>query len=337
MKVAVYEGNQQFSIREVETPKPAADQVLARITHSAICGTDVHAFMYDLAPQGTVLGHEIAGEIVEIGENVQNWKTGQRVVAGGGDTPPGHEAPNRSAPRYNFRERGFEVSHNGYAEYTLIDSWRLLEIPDQVSGPLASLTEPCAVAVRALRRSAVKLGSTVAILGAGPIGLLCLQAAQTAGATRVLVSEPSETRRKVATELGAYATIDPLTNDVVENFVELTNGIGPDVVFDCAGIGNSLDQAFNMAGRNGQVVLVAVPWQDLPIRPVDWMAHEGHFTTSFGRDPEDWRIGLELLASKKISGDALMVGTSMIKLEEIQESFEALANPTSEVQVVIEM
>ena len=127
-------------------------------------------------------GHEIAGRIAKLGSEIEGWEVGNRVVAGGGDPPPGSASPMRDDPRYNYRTMGFGGSRTGdYAEFTLVEGHRLQAVPDAVSDEVAALTEPCSVAVHAVRRSAVKLGDTVAVLGAGPIGLLCLQAARAAG------------------------------------------------------------------------------------------------------------------------------------------------------------
>jgi (R,R)-butanediol dehydrogenase/meso-butanediol dehydrogenase/diacetyl reductase len=338
MKAAVYEGARRFDVREIETPEPRAQQVLVQVTQSAICGTDVHAFMYDLAPAGSVLGHEIAGRIAQLGADVEGWNVGDRVVAGGGDPPPGSASPMRDDPRYNYRTMGFGGSRTGgYAEFTLVEAHRLQAVPEAVPDEVAALTEPCSVAVHAVRRSAVKLGDTVAVLGAGPIGLLVLQAALAAGATRLLVSEPAPARAQLARDLGAAAVVNPREEDVSERLVELSDGLGPDVIFDCAGFGDTLDQAFAATRRSGQVILVAVPWKPMPLEPADWMAREVDFRVSFASEPEDWRVALDLLASGRISGDALLSESSSIELDQIQETFEGLMKPSSQLQVVIKL
>ncbi|MXY78263.1 MAG: zinc-binding dehydrogenase [Chloroflexi bacterium] len=339
MRAAVYQGAQRFEIRDIDRPSPRPHQVLVRVAQSAICGTDVHAFMYDLAPPGHVLGHEIAGRIAELGADVKGWAVGDRVVAGGGDPPPD---ANRGAfytdPRFNYRTMGFAGSRTGgYAEYMLCEAWSLQAIPDAVPDAVAALTEPCSVAVRAVRRSAVKLGDTVGIVGAGPIGLLCMQAARAAGATRLLVSEPAPARAQLARDLGAAAVVNPREEDVVERFLELTGGLGPDVIFDCAGLGNTLDQALVAVRRRGQVVLVAVPWEPMPLQPADWMAREVDLRVTFGGNPSDWRAALDLLASGRISGEALISDASSIRLDDIQATFEALMQPSSQVQVVVDL
>ena len=338
MRAAVYQGGQRFEVQELATPEPGPGQVLVKVNRSAICGTDVHAFMYDIAPPGSVIGHEIAGVVAKVGSGVTRLSEGQRVVAGGGDPPEGFASPMRTMPRFNYRTMGFTGgATGGYAEYQLLPEWRPTPIPDNVPDAVAALTEPCSVAVRAVRRSAIRLGDTVAVLGAGPIGMLVLQAALAAGAGRVIVSEPAPARAEAARALGATAVIDPREEDVVERLVELTGGHGPEVVFDCAGLGATLDQAFDATRRNGQVVLVAVPWEPLSVEPVNWMGREVDFRVSFASDPEDWRIALEMLSMGRISADALMSEASFIELEQIQEAFEGLMQPSSQLQVVINL
>ena len=338
MRAAVYQAKQTFELADLPDPQPGPNQVAVKVNRSAICGTDVHAFMYDLAPAGSVLGHEFAGTIAAVGDGVTGWKVGDRVVGGGGEWPAGEEPPVRSHPRYNYRTMGFTNTRTrGYAEYTVLEDWAPLAIPEGVSDEAACLTEPCSVAIHAVRRSAVKLGDTVGVIGAGPIGLLVTQAALAAGASRVVVSEPAPARAAAASEVGADQVIDPIEQDPVERFVELTGGRGPDVVFACAGLNNTLQQGFDSVRRAGQVVLVAVPWEPMPVLPAEWMAREIDFRASWGGLPEDWRIALQLLASGKISASALVSDTSFVTLDEIQETFEALMKPTTQLQTVIKL
>ena len=167
------------------------------------------------------------------------------------------------------------------------------------------------------------------------IGLLVMQMARVAGAARILVSEPAPARARAARRLGAEAVIDPREENTVERLVELSDGLGPDVIFDCAGIGDTLNHALDAARRDGQVVLVAVPWQPMPLEPADWMAREVDLRVSFASEPRDWRIALDLLASGRISTEALLSETSFIELEDIQQTFEDLMLPSSQLQVVI--
>lgn len=335
MKAAVYKGKHQFEIAEIPTPEPGPSQLLVKVHSCGICGTDVHAVMYEIARPGSVLGHEFSGTIARAGSRVTRWKAGDRVVGGGGDPPPAEQPASRQ-PRFNYRTMGFQGGRTrAYAEYVLMEEWEPIALPATVPDDAASLTEPCAVAVHAIRNSGLKLGDTAGILGAGPIGLFCIQAARAAGAAKVLVSEPAPARARAAASLGADAVLNPATDNVTERMVELTGGLGPDVIFDCAGIKATLDQALNTVRRSGQVVLVAVPWEPLPLLPVDWMAREIHFHSSWGSVPGDWKIALDLMASGKIAVKPLLSEASFVPLEGIQKAFQELMKPSNQLQMVV--
>ena len=336
MKAAVYKGNQRFAIEDIPVPEPEPNQVLVKVKYCAICGTDVHAFLYDIAPPGTVMGHEYCGTVTQVGTEVTNWKVGDRVVGGGGSPPAGMAVGIRSDPRYNYRTMGFaNARQRAYAEYLLMDEWEPTPIPDGVSDEEAALCEPCSVNVHAVRLSNLKVGDRVAVLGAGPIGLLCLQVCKAAGASAVYVSEPAPARAEAARQLGADAVLDPTKDDVEAEIVALTGGVGPDVVFECAAARGTLDQAFNLVRRDGQVVLIALAWEPTEVLPVDWAAREVNFKASFGSQPDDWRISLDLIKSGKVKMGPLLGGTDFISLDEIQGAFEELVKPSTQLQLVV--
>ena len=335
MRAAVYKGPRTLSVEEVPTPEPGPNQVLVKVKYCAICGTDVHGYMYDVPPPGTVMGHEYCGTVARLGPGVTKWHEGDRVVGGGGTPPPGKETRQRVAPRYDYLAEGFVHPMRAYAEFVLMDEWLPIPVPEGVSDEEAALCEPCAVAVHAVRLSRLRVGDSVAILGAGPIGLFCTQVAKAAGAGRVIVSEPTETRAAAAMQLGADHVLDPTKDDVVSRAVELTDDIGPDIVFDCAGIKSTLDEALNMVRRRGQVMLVAVPWEEMPLAPVAWMALEVSVQTSFGQLPEDWRIALDLFKSGKVQIGPMLSEEQIIPLDGIQEAFDSLMKPTTQLQMVV--
>ena len=337
MRAAVYKGNQRLSVEEVPTPSAGPGQVVVKVKYCAICGTDVHAFLYDIAPAGTVMGHEYCGTIAEVGQDVTKWKEGDRVVGGGGNPPPGVLTGVRVHPRFNYRTMGFPENGRlrAYAEYVLMEEWEPVPIPEGVSDEAAALCEPCAVTVHAVRLSNLKLGDAVVVLGAGPIGLLCMQTARAAGATKVIVSEPAPARAEAARRLGADAVLDPTQGDIEERVTELTGGVGPQVVFECAAAPPTLDQALNLAARGGQVVLVAIAWEPTPVLPPSWMAREVRLQASFGTLPEDWKVSLELIASGKVDMSPLLSESNYLPLDDIQNAFEALVKPSTQLQMVV--
>ena len=338
MKAAVYKGNQRIEVEEIPTPEPGPGQVLVKVKYSAICGTDVHTFLYDIAPLGAVMGHEFCGTVDWVGSGESRWKVGDRVIGGGGTPPPGHSFGLRWDPRFKYRTMGFSDGRiRAFAEYTVMEEWEPTSVPDNVSDEAAAMCEPLAVAVHGVRVSQLKIGDYVGVLGAGPIGLLCLQVAKAAGASGVFVSEPSPARREAALAVGADAVIDPTTEDVETRMVSLTGGLGPRVIYECAAAKSTLHDGLNSVARGGQVLLIALAWEPTAVLPVDWVGGEVNLQTSMGSRPEDWRIALELIGSGKVDMRPLLSDAGFIPLEGIQEAFESLVKPTTQLQVVIKL
>jgi propanol-preferring alcohol dehydrogenase len=229
---------------------------------------------------------------------------------------------------------GYSVN-GGFAELALADARYVGKIPAGLE--FADVAPHFCAGVttyKAVKVSGAGPDKTVLISGVGGLGHMALQYARVTGA-RTIAVDVTEEKLELAKKLGADEVINPLEEDVVERIVALTDGVGADVIFDCAGLGDTLDQAFDATKRDGQVVLVAVPWEPLKVDPVNWMGREIDFRVSFASLPQDWRIALDLLASGRISASHLMSEASSIALEDIQAAFEGLMKPSSQLQVVI--
>ncbi|MDA1188302.1 MAG: zinc-binding dehydrogenase [Chloroflexi bacterium] len=340
MKAAVYQGNQKLEIKDVPVPSVGPGQILVKVSHSAICGTDVHGFMYDVVPKGQVMGHEYGGTVVEVGKGVKEWKKGDRVAGGGGTPPPGTPSFIITHPRFNFRKQGWNSQPPwamAYAEYVQMEAWQAIGIPDGVSDVAASMAEPLAAAVHAVRRSGLKIGDPVAVFGAGPLGLFSAQVAKAAGASPVIVIEPAQGRRETAKKVGADVVLDPTKQDIEEELAKLTGGKGPQIVFECAGAKNTLHQAMDAVRFGGRVVLVALSWEPQPVVPVDFITRDVELTTTFAHGTDDWLIGFDLMAKGKVNTDALLAKDGIIPLEKIQDAFMRLTKPTSDIKVVVKL
>ena len=339
MKAAVYKGNQTLVIEDIPVADLKHDEILVKIKYSAICGSDVHAFLYDLIDVGHVPGHEYSGVVELVGSSIKRFKKGDRVAGGGGTPPPGYENPMRIRDQFNFIHDGIyrDVTRTrGFAEYSILKEWEPIKLTDQISDLQGALIEPCAVAVRAVRVSNQKLGDNVLVLGAGPIGLLCLQVAKAAGASKVVVSEPSSVRREAALSLGADVVIDSSDPDISQTIISATDNAGPDVVFECAAAPSTLDLALDVVRRDGNVTLVALAWRDVPIVPVKWAAKEISMLTTFGTEAKDWKIASELISKGDINLDPMLSKTDLINLDDIQEAFESLIKP-NELNTIIKI
>ena len=335
MKAAVIRGTQQIQVEDVPTPEPGPNQVLVKIKYSAICGSDVHRFQYGMMNSGSIMGHEYIGEVVQLGADVTLLNEGDRVVSGGGEPPEGISA-RTAGDRYSARTMGLKTPpQGGFAEYIVLDEWRPLKIPNNVSNELAVLAEPAAIAVHAVRRSKFSIGDSVVVMGAGPIGLLTMQVLNAGGAGAVYVSEPATARAEAARVLGATVVMNPTNEDVVSKVLEISGGPGVTIAFDAAAARPTLQQGLEMVRRGGQVLVVSMAWEDVDLLTVEWIGREVEMKASYGSQPIDWRTVLKLMERGLLSKQAMVTDESFIGFDEMQSSMERLMKPEEHVQLVL--
>ena len=335
MKAAVTRGTQQIQVEDVPTPEPGSNQVLVKIKYSAICGSDVHRFQYGMMNSGSIMGHEYIGEVVQSGADVTLLNEGDRVVSGGGESPEG--VPARTAgDRYSARTMGLKAPpQGGFAEYIVLDEWRPLVIPKNVSDELAVLAEPASISVHAVRTSKFSIGDSVVVMGAGPIGLLTMQVLNAAGAGAVYVSEPATARADAARVLGATIVMNPTEEDVVSKVLEISGGPGVPIAFDAAAAQPTLQQGLEMVRRGGQVLVVSMAWENVDLLTVEWIGREVEMKASYGSQPIDWRTVLNLMERGLLSEQAMVTDESFIGFDEMQSSMERLMKPDEHVQLVL--
>ena len=335
MKAAVIRGTQQIQVEDVPTPEPGPNQVLVKIKYSAICGSDVHRFQYGMMNSGSIMGHEYIGEVVQSGSDVTLLNEGDRVVSGGGE-PPERISARTAGDRYSARTMGLKTPpQGGFAEYIVLDEWRPLKIPNNVSNELAVLAEPASIAVHAVRRSKFTIGDSVVVMGAGPIGLLTMQVLNAGGAGAVYVSEPATARAEAARVLGATVVMNPTNEDVVSKVLEISGGPGVPIAFDAAAARPTLQQGLEMVRRGGQVLVVSMAWEDVDLLTVEWIGREVEMKASYGSQPIDWRTVLKLMERGLLSEQAMVTDESFIGFDEMQSSMERLMKPEEYVQLVL--
>lgn len=268
---AVWYGPRDLRIEELPVPEPGPGQILLRVSRNGICGSDLHTYVgsehggASMHVPGVVLGHEFAGTVVERGEGVDDIDDGAVVAVApieycGSCWSCGHGRPNtcRSVALYGgYRE----PLHGGLAPYVVVSRRAAFPVPAGLDGAEAALAEPMAVAVHAVRRAPDLSGATVVVLGAGPIGLMTLVTATDAGASLVVVSEPSRRRAAAAEALGAGAVIDPSASSLTRTVREIVGGEGADVVFDTTAVHDAFNQGIRALRPRGTLVSVA-GWQE---------------------------------------------------------------------------
>jgi 2-desacetyl-2-hydroxyethyl bacteriochlorophyllide A dehydrogenase len=259
MKAAVMRGAGQVEVIEMPRPEPGPGEVLIRVGYCGICGSDLEAFHIGMYEPGLVFGHEFAGTLAELGPGVATWQVGDRVVVS--DAIP----CGRCAPCLEGRLDACEeltmigVTHDGaMAEYAVIAARGLHRLPQEVSLRRGALVEPLSVALHGVRRSRLKAGDRVLIMGAGPIGLLTLQCALLAGARLAVVTEVDPVRAAMADRLGASAVLDPGRDNVGVALSHLTGGQGPEVVYICTGAPTPYSDAVSLVRKGGQIFVLGL-------------------------------------------------------------------------------
>jgi len=260
MKAAMYLGPEQIEMREIEVPEIGPKDLLVKIKAATTCGTDVKTYRrgHPYFPPPIVFGHELAGVVTKVGEEVSTFKEGMRVVAA------------NSAPCNNcfFCKRGKQnlcenlkenMLYGAFAEYIRIPSHIVEQnthlIPDHVSFQAASLVEPLACVVNGNDAANIQPGDSVAIIGVGPIGLMHLQLARLNGANQIIAIDLNPKRLEIARELGATDLINPSETDEVEEVKNLTKGRGAEVVIEAAGSPVTWENSIKMTRPAGTNVL----------------------------------------------------------------------------------
>ena len=265
MKAVRYQGKETIGYEDVARPVIGKEEVLIKVAFCGICGSDlgIYSGKHPRAKAPLILGHEFSGAIAELPPDYQGpFAVGDSVTAN-----PLLSCyrctPCLTGNRHVCKTlglNGIDVD-GGFAEFVKVKIDQLIKLPPGMSAELGAVVEPVAVAVHAVRRSALKLGDLVLVIGGGPIGLLVSLVARASGARKVIVIEPSEFRRNLIAELGFETMADPDG----EKIFSLTDGDGPDIVYEVAGVPAAMAAAVQYCKIRGQIVNVSVFKQPCPV------------------------------------------------------------------------
>lgn len=337
MRAVRFESIGEIFTREVEKPAPGPDDLLVRVEACGICGTDRHVLKgeFPAAPPVT-LGHEFCGIVEAMGADVKGFELGNRIT---GD-------PNISCGRCpqcvngrvnlcrNLRAIGIHRD-GGFADYVIVPQKQAFSIPLSLDPVHGAFCEPLACCLHGIDIARIKAGSSVAVLGGGVIGLLTVQLARLAGATTVILSTRQAVKRRLAEQVGATATVDPSSSDIIEEIAG-PNGLVPggvDVVIECAGVAETMQQATRLAKAGGTVVILGVMPQGakVELEPFDILFRELRVLGSF-INPFVHRRAADLVASGAIELDKLI--TRRVSLDEAPEVIRRPA-AAGEVKVLV--
>jgi L-iditol 2-dehydrogenase len=340
MRAALLYAVRDLRVEEVEKPEIDAGEVLARVKVATTCGTDLKIFqrgyLDKIIKMPTIFGHEWAGDIVEVAEGVERLKRGMRIRAG------------NSAPCFkcNMCQRG---KHNlcedmlwlwgAYAEYIRVPARTVkvntLEIPPNVSYEEAAIAEPLACVIHGAEEANIKPGDTVAIIGAGPIGLLHLLVAKKMEAEKIIISDLSEERLRFAEKLGADLVVNAEEEDLVRETKKLTKGYGADIAIEAIGTPKTWEQALEAVRKGGTVLEFGGCPPGTEIKVNAELLHYGEVTIKgvFHATPNHFKKALDLITTGKIDVKPLV--TRHVPLENIQDTFETMTSSKSDLKIAV--
>jgi len=333
----MYYNNHDVRLEEMPKPKISPDEFLVKVIASGICGTDVLEW-YRIKTAPRVLGHEMAGEIVETGKNVKKYKKGERVFVT-------HHVPcNTCHFCLNGHHTACETLHHtnydpgGFAEFIRIPQINIdrgtFLLPDNMSYEVATFIEPLGCVARGQRLAQMCMGSTVLIIGSGISGLLHLKLAKVMGAGKIIATDINKYRLTKAKEFGADEVIDAGEN-VPERLLSINEGNLADFVIVCAGAKNACIQALKCIAPGGTILFFAVPEPgvDIPVPISELWRNEVKMMTSYGAAPDDLNTALELLKTRSVKVEDMI--THRLLLEQTARGFQLVANSGESLKVII--
>jgi 2-desacetyl-2-hydroxyethyl bacteriochlorophyllide A dehydrogenase len=321
MKAAFYQGDRTVSVGRCTPVDPGPGEVQIRVSHAGICGTDLHIWhgaMDKRVKTPAVLGHEMSGEIAQIGPGVQGWSEGDPVTVMpldfGANPPAGHS---HIAEFMKFM--GIDTP-GAFQSYWTVPASTLFRLPEGLSLAHGALIEPLAVACHDVRLGAIQPGEHVVVIGGGPIGMLVAMAAQHAGG-KVVVSEVNPFRVAKAKELGLEA-VNPLETDLKQLVLDRTAGRGADAVFEVSGSKPAAAVMTDLPRIRGRVVLVAVYAFKPEVDLFRFFWRELELRGARVYEAEDYDEAIRIAASGELPLDRLVTETT--GLEGLQSGFEKM-------------
>jgi len=331
MKALVLHKVRDLRVEEVAKPKPGPGQVLVRVRAVGLCGSDVHYYTHgrigeQVVKAPMIVGHEGAGEVAALGPGAEDLKVGQRLAL----EPAlscGHcefcvtGRPNL-CPQVKFCST---PPNNGLmCEYAVLEAHQCVPIPDALSWDEAAMLEPLQVGVHANNLARVLPDETVAVVGAGCIGLGCLEVARVAGAGRLIATDKLDYRLKLARKLGADETINVDKKDPLAEVLRLTGGRGADVVFECTNRAAGAPQAWSLAAIGGRVIMVGIPEEDEITIDAHQPRRKELRVQYVRRSRHAARQAIDLVASRRI--DVASWVTHRVPLARAKKAFDMVAD-----------
>ena len=327
MKSAVFYGKHDLRVEEHEMPKVGPKDVLIQVKACGVCGTDVHIYEGDkgaaeVTPP-SILGHEFSGVIAEVGSEVTNYKAGDRVCIDPNCYCGACEPCRNGVVHYCEHMIGYGTTVNGgFAEYCAVNERQVYKLGDNTSFEQGAMTEPVACCLHGMDMCEIRPGHQVVVIGGGMIGLLMLQLSSLAGAAKVALLEPVESKREVGKKLGADICIDPIHEDVKARLKEV-GMTWVNTVIECVGRPSTIEQAIDIAGNKAVVMMFGLtkPDETISVKPFEIFRKELVLKASY-INPYTQKRALDLIDSGRLD-----VSSMVYEVADLDELADILSNP----------
>jgi L-iditol 2-dehydrogenase len=331
MRVSKLYGIRDVRVEDAPVPEPGPDEVLLRIASVGTCGSDVHYYVEgaigdQIVSDPITMGHEFSAWIADKGQDVEDDLEVGQLVAVEPAIPCGeceyclHGHPN-ICPNVEFC--GTPPIDGVFAEYAVMPAENCFPLPAGFTPDEGALLEPLGIAIHTVDLAHLQVGQTIAILGAGPVGLLTAAVAQAGGAGEIYITEPQARRREFALDYVADAVFNPDEEDVVAAIMEATDGRGVDIAFEAAGAQETPDQAARVTRPGGKVVVVGIPSEDRMVMTASVVRRKGLTIKMVRRMKHTYPRAIRMVDRGLVDVEAL--ATHAFSLEEIQKAFELVA------------
>ncbi|CAM3450983.1 2,3-butanediol dehydrogenase [Nosocomiicoccus ampullae] len=346
MKAVVYYDTKDVHIEEVEEPKVQEGLVKVKVAWTGICGTDLHEylggpiFIPGDAPnpitgqeRPVIMGHEFSGVIEEVGGDVDGLNVGDKVCINPALTNNLHPDP-----LYDFYKEGTFIGlgcDGAFADYVVVPKENIIKLQDSTSLKIGALVEPTAVALQAIRESEMEFAESVAIYGAGPIGLVTVLAARAAGAKDIFVFDLSNERLEKAKEFGATHILNSGENNPIE-YIHKFYPDGVDRTFEVAGVPITLEQAIQSTRPRGMVTIVSIFERAIDFNPMLLTTSGVRISSTLGYEPDIFEATVKMIESGQIDPSPMI--TSEIELDEIiEKGFNQLIEDKKQAKILVKL
>lgn len=338
MKAVVYEGPNVLIYKDVPNVSPKENEVKLKVRACGICGSDVHGFLgvtgRRIAP--VIMGHEFSGEVVELGEGVSNLSVGDRVAAYPLDFCGKCEMCRKGDVHLCLNKRAFGVLtiDGAFAEYICVPSKVCFNLKDNVSYTVGSIMEPLAVSYRAVSHAGNLEGKNVLVVGTGTIGLLAMACVKMQNPNKIFVSDLSDIRLEIATQMGADIVINPSKERLQDVVMKNTNNKGVDVVIEAVGVSATVKQGIDVLAFGGTAVWIGISAKHIDLEMQQIVTRELTVKGSFLYGFEEFKTVVGFLNEDKLNIDPIL--SLEIDLEKLPEMMAQMAkDPGDLIKVTV--